>query len=215
VLLPSVLIWGESSDSTPGRFTHGEDPSFTLSIGGLNNVERKKILPLRELKLRLPGCPITSESLYRLRYPGPKLSTCFLIFSLWTDTVRTVVFYLEYQTKDKVQRTSFEIQLANLFYSTTYWTMLRSKIVSCLISKLIVTFYSEGDRVTQWVWRMGFEMVVPIRAGIRFFFTVSKPAPRPTQAPIKWVPEANFPRIKASGTWSWSLISTQWWSLEL
>jgi hypothetical protein len=99
---------------------------------GLNNAQRK-ILPLRGLELRLPGRRTTSDSLYRLRYPGPKLSICFPIFPLWTDTVRTVVFCLEYQPKDKVQRPNFAIQLANLDDAEEHNSLLLNFEANCYI----------------------------------------------------------------------------------
>jgi hypothetical protein len=41
-------------------------------ITGLENVERRKILPFLGLEIRPLGCPAGSQSLYRLRYPVPK-----------------------------------------------------------------------------------------------------------------------------------------------
>jgi hypothetical protein len=38
---------------------------------GLDDVEKRKILPSPGLELRLLGRPARSQSLYRLRYPGP------------------------------------------------------------------------------------------------------------------------------------------------
>jgi hypothetical protein len=66
------------SASLPGHFTPGEKASGThwrvSWVGprtGLDDVERRKILPLPGLELRPLGRPACSQSLYRLRYPGP------------------------------------------------------------------------------------------------------------------------------------------------
>jgi hypothetical protein len=71
VFLASALIGGEWSASFPGRFTPG-----THWIGGwvgpktgLDEVERRKFLPLPGLELRLLHRPASSQSLYRLHYP--------------------------------------------------------------------------------------------------------------------------------------------------
>jgi hypothetical protein len=60
VFLITVLIGGESSASRSGRFTPWERASSIHQIGGwvgprtdLDDVERRKILPLPELKLQL------------------------------------------------------------------------------------------------------------------------------------------------------------------
>jgi hypothetical protein len=66
--LTSALVGGEWSTSRPGRFTPG-----THRIGGwvdpragLDDLEKKKFLPLPGLELR-PFCrPARSQSLYRL-----------------------------------------------------------------------------------------------------------------------------------------------------
>jgi hypothetical protein len=46
-----------------------QSPLDTLRTG-LDDVEKRKILPLPGLKLRLIGRPACSQSVYRLRYPG-------------------------------------------------------------------------------------------------------------------------------------------------
>jgi hypothetical protein len=70
--LTSALAGGEWSASRPGRFTPG-----THSIGGwvdpragLDDVEKRKFLILLGLELRPLGRPASSQSLYRLGYPG-------------------------------------------------------------------------------------------------------------------------------------------------
>jgi hypothetical protein len=77
VFLTSALVGCEWSASRPGRFTPGEKAPGANWIGGcvgprtgLDNVERRKILPLEGLELR-PLCrPAGSQWLYRLRYLG-------------------------------------------------------------------------------------------------------------------------------------------------
>jgi hypothetical protein len=72
VFLTSELVGGEWSASFPGCFILG-----THWIGGwvgprtdLDEVERRKLLPLPGLELRPLHRPACSQSLYRLRYPG-------------------------------------------------------------------------------------------------------------------------------------------------
>jgi hypothetical protein len=78
VILTSVLVWGEWSASRPGRFTPGERVPGTHWIGGwvgpkagLEDMEKWKFLPQPGLELQPLGYPARSQSLYRLRYPGP------------------------------------------------------------------------------------------------------------------------------------------------
>jgi hypothetical protein len=80
LLLTSALLGGEWSTSRLGRFTPGECAPGTHWIGGwvdlragLHDVEKKKLLTLPGLKLRLLGHPVRSQSLYRLSYPGSSL----------------------------------------------------------------------------------------------------------------------------------------------
>jgi hypothetical protein len=77
VFLTSALVGSDLSVSHPGRFTLGETASDTLCIGGwvgprfgLDDVEKRKFLTLPELELRPLGRPASSQSLYRLLYPG-------------------------------------------------------------------------------------------------------------------------------------------------
>jgi hypothetical protein len=71
VLLSSALVGGEWSASRHGRITPGEGAPSPHYIGGwvglrigLDDVERRKILPLPGLELRPLGCPARSQSLY-------------------------------------------------------------------------------------------------------------------------------------------------------
>jgi hypothetical protein len=79
----SALDRGELSASRPGRFIPEERAPGSRWIGGwvdprasLDDVERRKILPLPRLELR-PLCrPSRSQSLYRLSY----ISLIFVLF---------------------------------------------------------------------------------------------------------------------------------------
>jgi hypothetical protein len=77
VFLSLELAGGEWSASRPGRFTPKEGTPVTQWIGGLvalitrlDNMERRKILPLKELKLRPLGRPSRRQSVYPLSHPG-------------------------------------------------------------------------------------------------------------------------------------------------
>jgi hypothetical protein len=77
IFLTSALNGGEWSATSPGRFTPGEIASSTHWIGGwvgpridLEDVERRKILPLPGLELRSFGRQAHGQSPYRLRYPS-------------------------------------------------------------------------------------------------------------------------------------------------
>jgi hypothetical protein len=77
LFLTSALDGGEWSASRPGRFTPGERAPGTHWIGswigprtGLDNVERRKILPLPGLEPQPLDHPSRSQSIHRLRYPG-------------------------------------------------------------------------------------------------------------------------------------------------
>jgi hypothetical protein len=86
VFLTSALVGGEWSSSRSGRFTPGERAPGTHWIGGwvgpkagLDDMEKRKFLPLLGLELPPLGRPARSQSLYRLRYSGSGLqSTCAL-----------------------------------------------------------------------------------------------------------------------------------------
>jgi hypothetical protein len=71
-----ALAGGEWSASRLGHFTPKERAPGTRWIGGcvdpktgLDDVEKRKFLPLQGLKLRPLSRPARSQSLYRLRYP--------------------------------------------------------------------------------------------------------------------------------------------------
>jgi hypothetical protein len=77
IFLISALVGGEWSASRPCRFTPGERAPGTHWIAGevgpragLEDVEKRKFFTLPELELRPLGHPASSQSLYRLRYPG-------------------------------------------------------------------------------------------------------------------------------------------------
>jgi hypothetical protein len=77
VFLTSELVWGEWSASRPGRFTTHERASRTHWIGGwvgpragLDDVEKRKFLPLPGLEHRPLYRPSLSQTLYRLTYRG-------------------------------------------------------------------------------------------------------------------------------------------------
>jgi hypothetical protein len=77
VFLDSAIVGGEWSASSPGRFTSGIRALGIHSIGGLvdtraglDDVEKRKILPLPGLEFQSLGLPARSQSLYRLNYPG-------------------------------------------------------------------------------------------------------------------------------------------------
>jgi hypothetical protein len=77
IFLTSALVGGEWSASHPGRFTPGERDPGTHWIGGwvdpragLEDVEKRKFLTIPGLELQPFGRPASSQSLYRLRYPG-------------------------------------------------------------------------------------------------------------------------------------------------
>jgi hypothetical protein len=76
--LTSTLDGGEWLASRSSHFTPGEKAPGTHRIGGwvgprtgLDDVERRKTLPLPGLELRPLGRPACSQSLYRLGYPAP------------------------------------------------------------------------------------------------------------------------------------------------
>jgi hypothetical protein len=77
IFLTSALVGGEWSPSRPGHLTPGERAPGTHWIGGwvnprvgLKDLEKRKLLTLPGLELRLLGRPARSHSLYRLSYPG-------------------------------------------------------------------------------------------------------------------------------------------------
>jgi hypothetical protein len=69
VFLILELAGHEWSASRPGRFTPRESTPVTQWMGGLmglrtglDDMERRKILPLKKLRLRPLGCPSRSQS---------------------------------------------------------------------------------------------------------------------------------------------------------
>jgi hypothetical protein len=71
ICLTSALVGGEWSASRPRRFTPEKGaPSTHWIRGWMDDVEKKKFLPLLALELRPLGRPARSQSLYRLSYPG-------------------------------------------------------------------------------------------------------------------------------------------------
>jgi hypothetical protein len=71
VFLTSALFGGEWSVSRPGRFNPREGAPVThWRLGALDDIEKRKILPLSGFELRPLGRPARSQSLYQLSYPG-------------------------------------------------------------------------------------------------------------------------------------------------
>jgi hypothetical protein len=75
--LTSALVGSEWPASRPGRFVFGERATGTHCTGGwvglragLDDVERRKLLPLKGLELLPLGRQIRSQSLQRLHYPA-------------------------------------------------------------------------------------------------------------------------------------------------
>jgi hypothetical protein len=78
IFVTSALAGGEWLALRPGRFTPAAITPGTHCIrgwvnlrAGLDDVEKRKFLTLLGLELRPLGRPAHSQSLYRLRYPGP------------------------------------------------------------------------------------------------------------------------------------------------
>jgi hypothetical protein len=83
IFLTSALAGGEWSASRLYRFTLGERAPGTHWIGGwvdpragLDDMEKRKILPLPGLELRPLGRPARRQSLYRLRYQRNRYRDC-------------------------------------------------------------------------------------------------------------------------------------------
>jgi hypothetical protein len=86
VFLTLALAGGEWSASRPGCFTPRERAPGIHWLGGwvdpragLDDVEKRKLLILPGLELRLLGCPVHSQSLYRLCYTGSHIEVCMCI----------------------------------------------------------------------------------------------------------------------------------------
>jgi hypothetical protein len=71
-ILTLLLVGGERSTSRPDLFTYSTllIQSWVGPRAGLDDVVKKKILPLQGLELRYLGRPARSQSLHQLRYPG-------------------------------------------------------------------------------------------------------------------------------------------------
>jgi hypothetical protein len=85
IFLTSALAGGECSASRPGRFIPGEGAPRTHWIGGwvdtragLDDVKKRKFLTPPGLVLLPLGRPAHSQSLYRPRYPGYRMSCSLL-----------------------------------------------------------------------------------------------------------------------------------------
>jgi hypothetical protein len=108
IFLTSVLVGGKWSASRPCRFTPGEKALGTHWVGGwvgpradLDDVEKTKFLTLPGLELRTLGCAARSQALYRLRYPGSRLSIGYM---RWGGRSMKLTIHLEI-----MQRLSFYI----------------------------------------------------------------------------------------------------------
>ena len=65
--------WGGWSTSRPGRFTPGKDPvSIVQETGWAPGPVWTGVENLAPTGIRSPDHPAHSESLYRLRFPGPR-----------------------------------------------------------------------------------------------------------------------------------------------
>jgi hypothetical protein len=92
IFLTSALAGGEWSTSRPGRFITGERSPATHLIGdcvdhraGQDDLEKIKFLTLSGLELRPPRS--FSQSLYRLRYPGPSVYK-------YLQNIKTIIMYI-------------------------------------------------------------------------------------------------------------------------
>ena len=64
----------------PGRFTPGKDPvPIVLDVGWAPGPVWLGAENLAHTRIRTPDHPARSESLYRLRYPGPQLYRCAVV----------------------------------------------------------------------------------------------------------------------------------------
>jgi hypothetical protein len=92
IFLTLALAGGEWSASRPGRFTPGERAPSTHWIGGwvnpksgLDDVEKRKFLPLPGLELRPLGYSARSQSLYQLCCPGSHMYSILKEFIFTTS----------------------------------------------------------------------------------------------------------------------------------
>jgi hypothetical protein len=74
IFLTWALVGGDRSASCSDRFTPGTHwiRGWVGPRAGLDDVEKRIFLTLPGLELRTLGRPARRQSLYRLRYPGPK-----------------------------------------------------------------------------------------------------------------------------------------------
>jgi hypothetical protein len=72
IFLTSALAGGEWSDSRPCRFTPGTHfiGGWVDPRSGLDNMEKRTLLPYRDSNSPTPGRAARSQSLYRQSYPG-------------------------------------------------------------------------------------------------------------------------------------------------
>jgi hypothetical protein len=96
VFLTSAAGGGEWSASFSGRFSPGESAPGIHWIGGsvgprtgLDDVERRKILPLPGFELRSLGRPARSQSPYWQSYPG-RIRCVIYIFAVGNGTERVI-----------------------------------------------------------------------------------------------------------------------------
>ena len=70
--MTSAIRWGGRSAPRPGRFTPGKDPvPIVQEAGWTPGPVWMGAENLASTGIRSPDRPARSESLYRLRYPGP------------------------------------------------------------------------------------------------------------------------------------------------
>jgi hypothetical protein len=83
VFLTSALVGDKWSASRPGLFTSGTNwiGGWVNPRAGLDDVEKRKFLPLPGLALRPLGRPARSQLVYRMSYPGSKTSL-YLLYDL-------------------------------------------------------------------------------------------------------------------------------------
>jgi hypothetical protein len=113
--MSSTLDGGECSASRTYCFTPGDTIPITHWIGGwvgpridLDDMERRKILHIPELKLRPLVRPSRSQSLYRLSCPGRKYETnlylyCIRLISIVYSRLLAVSNYLCHNRTEHVQ----------------------------------------------------------------------------------------------------------------
>jgi hypothetical protein len=99
IFLTSALVRGAWSATCPCRFTLGERPPVHIgfnSRGGLDDVEKRKFWILAGLKIWSLGRPARSQSLYRIRYPGPPPPIRFVILHIFLRTLHKLCSNLQH-----------------------------------------------------------------------------------------------------------------------